>query len=61
MKKKFFTRPVCVMLPVEVYEQIKEITDNAEIGLSDYIREAIQRKLEKEISNKSITFESIGG
>jgi metal-responsive CopG/Arc/MetJ family transcriptional regulator len=48
MKKKMFTRPVSVILSDEMFEQIKTITDHGEIGLSDYIREAIQKKLEKD-------------
>jgi Arc/MetJ-type ribon-helix-helix transcriptional regulator len=48
MKKKVFTRPVSVVLSDEMFDQIKTITDKGEIGLSDYIREAIQEKLASE-------------
>lgn len=51
MKKKLFTRPVSVTLPEEVFNEIKTITDAADIGISDYIREAIQEKL----ANKKTT------
>ncbi len=45
MKKKVYTRPVSVMLSEEIFDQVKTIADNEEIGISDYIREAIQEKL----------------
>lgn len=48
MKKKIFTRPVSVVLSVEMFQQIKEITDHEDIGISDYIRDAIQEKLATE-------------
>lgn len=46
MKKKVFTRPVSVVLSDEMFDQVKTITDQGNIGLSDYIRDAIQEKLE---------------
>jgi Arc/MetJ-type ribon-helix-helix transcriptional regulator len=48
MKKKVFIRPVSVVLSVEMYEQISELTDQQEISVSDYIREALQEKLANE-------------
>ena len=45
MKKKVYTRPVSVMLSEEMFDQVKTIADNEEIGISDYIREAIWEKL----------------
>jgi len=42
MKKKVYTRPVSVTLPEEMFDRIKTITDKENIGISDYIREAIQ-------------------
>jgi metal-responsive CopG/Arc/MetJ family transcriptional regulator len=45
MKKKIYTRPVSVMLSEEMFDQVKTIADNEEIGISDYIREAIREKL----------------
>ncbi len=47
MKKKVYTRPVSVMLSEEMFDQIKTIADNEDIGISDYIREAIREKLAK--------------
>lgn len=48
MKKKIFTRSVGVMFTEEIYLKIKEITDQEDIGISDFIRQAVQQKLEKE-------------
>jgi len=33
------------MLSEEMFDQVKTIVDNEEIGISDYIREAIREKL----------------
>ncbi len=52
MKKKVYTRPVSVMLSEEMFDQVKTIADNEEIGISDYIREAIQEKLTTYNHNK---------
>lgn len=54
MKKKNFTRPVCLMLSNEMYQRIAEITDQREISVSDYIRSAIQQILGKKISDNII-------
>ena len=45
MKKKVYTRPVSVALSEYLFVQVKTIADNEEIGISDYIREAIREKL----------------
>jgi hypothetical protein len=50
MKKKLYTRPVSIVLSVEMFDQIKAITDQRTIAISDYIREALQEKLASEKS-----------
>jgi len=45
MKKKIYIRLVSVVLTDETFNSIKMITDQGNIGISDYIREAIQKKL----------------
>jgi macrodomain Ter protein organizer (MatP/YcbG family) len=52
MKKKVFTRPVSIVLSIERYQQISKLTEQREIGISDYIRDAIQEKLAKEKETK---------
>ena len=52
MKKKIYTRPVSVTLPEEMFDHIKAVTDQWDIGFSDYIREAIKDKLETSNKNK---------
>ena len=49
MKKKIYTRPVCLMISQEMYQQVSEITDKKQISLSDYIRIAVQKCLHQEI------------
>ena len=48
MKRKIYTRPISVVLSIEMFQQIKSITDHEGIGISDYIREAIQEKMATE-------------
>jgi hypothetical protein len=48
MKKKLFTRPISVVLSIEMFQKIKAITDQGDIAISDYIRNAIQEKLSNE-------------
>ncbi len=48
MKKKIFTRPISAMLSVDMFDQIKAITDQRSIAISDYIRAALQEKFNRE-------------
>ena len=50
MKKKLYIRPVSIVLSDEMFDQIKAITDQRNISISDYIREALQEKLASEKS-----------
>ena len=59
MKKKVFVRPVSVSLSEDVFKQIYEITEKEEISLSDYIREAIQEKLENECEHSNTENDTI--
>lgn len=52
MKKKVYTRPVSVVLSEEMFDQVKTIADNEEIGISDYVREAVREKLATYNHNK---------
>ena len=45
MKKKLYTRPLSITLSEEMFDQIKAITDQEGIALSDYVRAALQEKL----------------
>jgi len=47
MKQKIFIRPISVVLSVDMFDQIKTITDQGNIGFSDYVREALQEKLNR--------------
>jgi len=48
------------MLSVDMFDQIKAITDKRNIGFSDFIREAIQEKLNRKntIINKENGYET---
>lgn len=51
MKKKLFTRSVGVMFTEDMYLKMKEITDREDIGVSDFIRDAVEQKLKKETNS----------
>ena len=53
MKKKIYIRPVCIMLSQEMFDQVLELTEQREISISDYLREALQDKLAGEKGNSS--------
>ena len=53
MKKKLFTRPVTVVLSESTYQQIEEITNRLEMSISEWVREAICKKLEQKGENES--------
>ena len=48
MKKKVFIRPVSLALSTEMFEKISEITNQKEISLSEYIRNALIQALNNE-------------
>ena len=48
MRKPKFTRPVTVYLTEEAYQQIKIITDSAEISIGEWVRSAINNTLTAE-------------
>lgn len=45
MKKKLYVRPLSVNFPVEMFQKIHQITEEAETSLSDFVREAVKQKL----------------
>ncbi len=55
MKKKQYTRPVSILLTEEMFDQVETITNEKDIGISDYIREAIKDKLENNGSIINLT------
>lgn len=58
MKKKLYTRPVSIVIPEEMFEEIAKITEQLEISISDYIRKAIQEKMANEITTTIIKQET---
>lgn len=52
MKKKMYIRPVSIVLSIEMFDELKAITDKSNIAISDFIRNAIKRKLDECHNNK---------
>ena len=52
MKQKLFIRPVSVVLSVDMFDELKAITDQSNIAISDFIRNAIKQKLDECQKNK---------
>ena len=45
MRKRNFTKQVGLILSEETYKQVVEETDRKEVTISEWIREAIEKKL----------------
>ena len=48
MRKAIFTAPVTIYLTEDIYEKVKAITDNKNISMAEYLREATKQFLLKE-------------
>ncbi len=48
MRKAVFTAPVTIYLTQDIYEKIKEITDERNISMAEYLRGAAERLLSEE-------------
>jgi hypothetical protein len=46
MKEAEFTKSLSVALSVDVYQKIKEITDDEKISMAQWVRRAVSRALE---------------
>ena len=47
MKKKRYTKAIGLLVSNEMYERIMEICDEQEIGISEFIRDALNFRLEQ--------------
>ena len=56
VKKATFTKTMTVTVRPEVYERIKAVTDRQEISIADWVRTAIDKALEKEVSSDELRF-----
>ncbi|MDA3789778.1 MAG: ribbon-helix-helix protein, CopG family [Desulfobacula sp.] len=45
MRKAVFTAPVTIYLTQDIYEKIKEITDERNISMAEYLRGAAEKYL----------------
>jgi len=48
MRKAVFTAPVTIYLTQDIYEKIKEITDDRNISMAEYLRGAAEKLLSEE-------------
>lgn len=48
MKKKLYTRTVCITLSEEMFKKLEDLTNLQEISFSELIRIAIQEKFENQ-------------
>ena len=46
MREAKFTKSLSVALPIDVYQKIKEITDDEKISMAKWVRRAVNRGLE---------------
>jgi predicted HicB family RNase H-like nuclease len=46
MREAKFTKSLTVALPIDVYQKIKEITDDQKISLAQWVRRAVNMALE---------------
>jgi hypothetical protein len=54
MKQAIFTKSLTISMPPEQYEQIKEITDQGDISMGEWVRDAIDTELAKEKQKEDI-------
>jgi hypothetical protein len=48
MRKALHTRPLTISLCDEDYERVRKITDDKEISMAEWFRDAAKMKLEKD-------------
>ena len=48
MRKARWTKPLNFMIATETHRKIKEITDLKEVSIADWVRAAIEDKLDRE-------------
>ena len=46
MREAKFTKSLTVALPIDVYQKIKEITDDEKISMAQWVRRAVSLALE---------------
>ena len=46
MREAKFTKSLTVALPIDVYQKIKEITDDEKISMAQWVRRAVNLALE---------------
>jgi Arc/MetJ-type ribon-helix-helix transcriptional regulator len=59
MRKRIFTCPITVVLSPELHQQLQELTQENDYSLSEWVRDAINQKLENLQKNIEINKENI--
>ena len=54
MRKKKYTKHVGVLFTDEIYKKVVQITDNKEIPISQYIREIVEEKINKDEGDENV-------
>ena len=47
MKQAVFTKSLTISMPPEDYEQVKQITDDQQISMAEWVRDAVDAALKK--------------
>ena len=55
MRKARFQKQLTIAIPPDHFEQIKKITDDQQISMSQWVREAVAAALEKNQQEEDIT------
>ena len=56
MRTAKFTKSLTVSMEQEAYERIKQVTDQKQISIADWVRTAIDKALENEQSADELRF-----
>ena len=55
MRKARFKKQLTIAIPPEHFEQIQKITDEQEISLAEWVRDAVSAALTKNLQEEDIT------
>ena len=56
MKKAQFTKPLTIALSQSIFEEIKQITDDRQISMAEWVREAVDAALEEHKKQDPLRF-----
>jgi len=59
MRKKIYTKMLNVLISDEMFKTIRQITDQEEVSISSWIRDAVQMRIDKDDLEQSFVDENI--